>query len=340
MTCSLSIILPTYNGSRYLVAQIDSILGQTFTDFELLIADDGSSDDTLAILADQARRDVRVRIVPTHGNLGQKQRLWQLVTAGSADRIAISDQDDVWHEAKLQRLLDAMGDVDLVFGPSWLIDAGGAPLGRTILHNLPPLPAPGDRLLYLFKPSVSAHAAIFRRRILTEGSFQRPWPFDWLHSLDAAFGSGIRYVDDAITYHRMHDANQVNGSHVLAAGTAKPLRRASLWKHFAETYWRRDAFMHTVGHLAHSSLMSPAIRRTFAEVHGRCHYHWYERPAPVRINDRHLFAFVVNAIAPLAGSDEDLANAKRFLSLITTGPLHYRRLLRHFGKTDLASIPY
>lgn len=337
---TLSVMLPTYNGARFLAEQIDSILEQSFGDFELLIADDGSTDGTPELLATYAARDRRICVLPTTGNRGQRERLWELTQAAATSLVAMSDQDDVWHPDKLRRLLDAMGDADAVFGSSHLVDASGAPLGRTILDNLPPLPEPGDRLLYLFKPSMSAHAAILRRSLLTEGSFQRVLPFDWAHSLDAAFGGGIRYVDAAVTFHRMHDANQVNGSHVVVRGKAKPLRIISMWQHFAETHWRRDLFMQNVGYLAHSPLMPPERRKIFARVHGRCHYHWYERPAPVRIHDAGLFAFVIDALEPLAGSPQDHANACRFLFLLTSGPLHYRRLLRHFGRTELAAIPY
>src|SRR5687767_9524988 len=88
---SISILLPTFNGEHYLAEQLDSIFGQTFRDFELLVIDDGSTDHTRAILADYAARDRRMKILPskygdtkyrdTIPNRGQKHRLIELLRA-------------------------------------------------------------------------------------------------------------------------------------------------------------------------------------------------------------------------------------------------------------------
>ena len=63
---SLSILLPTYNGARFLAEQVESIRAQTFTDWRLLICDDGSTDDTVALLARLAA-DPRIAVLPSHG---------------------------------------------------------------------------------------------------------------------------------------------------------------------------------------------------------------------------------------------------------------------------------
>ncbi|WP_324826684.1 glycosyltransferase family 2 protein [Qipengyuania zhejiangensis] len=65
---AISVVLPVYNGERFLRAALDSILGQTFTDFELIAVDDCSTDDSPAILADYAARDDRLRIITQPAN--------------------------------------------------------------------------------------------------------------------------------------------------------------------------------------------------------------------------------------------------------------------------------
>src|SRR5665213_2001842 len=60
---AISVLLPVRNGSRYLAPAIDSVLAQTFTDFELLLIDDGSTDQSPRVLADYAKRDSRIRLL-------------------------------------------------------------------------------------------------------------------------------------------------------------------------------------------------------------------------------------------------------------------------------------
>ena len=69
----ISIALATYNGSRFLQEQIDSILEQTFIDFELIICDDCSTDETYAILQNYEKKDPRIRIYQNEYNLGFKK---------------------------------------------------------------------------------------------------------------------------------------------------------------------------------------------------------------------------------------------------------------------------
>src|SRR5579871_2870885 len=69
---AVSVLLPVYNGERFLAAAVRSVLEQTFSDFELIAIDDGSTDGSRAILEDFARRDARVRVIsrPNSGIVG------------------------------------------------------------------------------------------------------------------------------------------------------------------------------------------------------------------------------------------------------------------------------
>src|SRR5688500_7063988 len=106
---SVSVVLPTFNGEQFLAEQLQSIVGQTFSDFELLIVDDGSFDVSREIARRFAHEDSRVRLLPSRGNRGQKARLIELIAASKAPLIAISDQDDVWDKWKLERLASSLG---------------------------------------------------------------------------------------------------------------------------------------------------------------------------------------------------------------------------------------
>jgi teichuronic acid biosynthesis glycosyltransferase TuaG len=108
MTPSLSIILPTFNGGLFLAEQIESILTQSHTDFELLITDDGSSDDSVLIAEKYADRDPRINAVPSKGRVGQANQLRALASIARGQFVAIADQDDVWEPRRNEKLLAAI----------------------------------------------------------------------------------------------------------------------------------------------------------------------------------------------------------------------------------------
>ena len=90
----VSVLMPIYNGARFLAEAIDSVLGQTFDDFELLAINDGSSDDTVEILARYGNRDSRVRIVDNGENVGLVASLNRGCDLARGKFIARMDQDD------------------------------------------------------------------------------------------------------------------------------------------------------------------------------------------------------------------------------------------------------
>jgi len=91
---TVSVLMSVYNGVAYLDAAIESILAQTYTDFELLLVDDGSTDDTYARLLPYAQRDRRVRLSRT-ANQGMSRARNQLLQQARGELIAIMDADDV-----------------------------------------------------------------------------------------------------------------------------------------------------------------------------------------------------------------------------------------------------
>ncbi len=106
----IAILLATYNGAGYLREQLDSLWGQTRQDFELIVRDDGSTDDTPDLLAaEAARRPERMRVERFDGRrLGPKAGFAHLLGCTDADWVAFCDQDDRWLPGKLQLQLDAL----------------------------------------------------------------------------------------------------------------------------------------------------------------------------------------------------------------------------------------
>jgi len=128
VTPRVSVLLPVRNGLPWLQAALDGLWGQTLTRFEAIVIEDGSTDDTAALLARQT--DARLRVLST-GGVGIAGALNRGLAAARAPLVARQDADDVSHPERLARqvaYLDAHPDVDVVASAADYIGPGGEPV--------------------------------------------------------------------------------------------------------------------------------------------------------------------------------------------------------------------
>ena len=107
------VLLSSYNGEKYIKTQIDSILNQKVdADIELIIRDDGSTDNTLDILDDFRKLNSNITVIRGE-NLGYVASFFELISnAPDSDYYSLSDQDDKWMEDKLQIAIDKLNDIE------------------------------------------------------------------------------------------------------------------------------------------------------------------------------------------------------------------------------------
>lgn len=106
---TVQILMAVYNGEEYLPAQIDSLLAQTYGDWELLVSDDCSTDGSLAVIERYCRRDPRIRLVLEGKRYGSaKKHFMALLREAQAPYVMTCDQDDVWDPDKIDVTLQAM----------------------------------------------------------------------------------------------------------------------------------------------------------------------------------------------------------------------------------------
>ena len=99
---TIAIVLSTYNGAKYIGAQLDALRSQTYSDWRCYIRDDGSKDNTTDILQEYATLDARIVFLDDKkGNMGLNASHYYLLAIPAEDYIATCDQDDVWHDNKL-----------------------------------------------------------------------------------------------------------------------------------------------------------------------------------------------------------------------------------------------
>lgn len=106
---TVQILMAVYNGEPYLAEQIDSIIAQSYTDWELLISDDSSSDKSLQIIQEYCAQDPRIRLVLEDEHFGSaKSHFLALFKIANAPYVMTSDQDDMWDSDKIEITLAAM----------------------------------------------------------------------------------------------------------------------------------------------------------------------------------------------------------------------------------------
>jgi glycosyltransferase involved in cell wall biosynthesis len=131
-TPRVSILTPAYNASAFLSEAVASALAQTCSDFEMLIVDDGSTDDTLQLARTWERADPRIRAF-TRVNGGIAAARNTAIAQSRGEYFALLDSDDIWHPKFLEsqmRIFDARRDVDVVTGNAY--NLGGVMDGRPV----------------------------------------------------------------------------------------------------------------------------------------------------------------------------------------------------------------
>lgn len=110
----VAILLSTYNGEKYLESQIDSICNQTFKDWELYIRDDGSTDETIAIIENYSIKHDKIFFINDElSNLGPACSFLKLLKEIDSDYYMFCDQDDIWLPNKIEMMIDKIKNLEL-----------------------------------------------------------------------------------------------------------------------------------------------------------------------------------------------------------------------------------
>lgn len=201
----VSVIVPAYNASAFLRQSVESILSQTFTDFELIVVDDCSTDDTPAILASYT--DPRLRVVRNPHNLGVVGARNRAMELARGELVASFDADDVSLPLRLARqvaFLDANPAVGLVGTASRYLEAGTLGPGRRVER---PTPMLIRWLLHvtnpLVHPSLMYRAdAVRRLGVLLRDEFKYAEDFDFHHRMLGI--ADVAFIDEPLILYRRH----------------------------------------------------------------------------------------------------------------------------------------
>ncbi|PKN12861.1 MAG: glycosyltransferase family 2 protein [Deltaproteobacteria bacterium HGW-Deltaproteobacteria-4] len=219
----IDILLATYNGGAWLDEQIDSLLAQDFLDWRLLVRDDGSTDNTVAILkAWQSRLGDQLIILADDGkNLGPGGNFARLLEASTADYIMFCDQDDVWLPGKVSLTLAKMHELEEIHGAetSLLVHTDV----RVVDESLNVVADSGDRyrridpekgnaFSRLLLQNISTGCTVMLNRTLRDLALPIPGAAfmhdHWLSLVASCFGD-IAYLPTPTLLYRQHVKNKV-----------------------------------------------------------------------------------------------------------------------------------
>lgn len=200
----MSVVVPAYNQEAYIAECLDSILGQTFRDFEVIVVDDGSTDRTPEILS---RYGETIRVI-RQDNRGGAAALNAGIRSAAGEWIGWLSADDVWEPSKLERQVEAIrraSDVRLVYSDYIYIDAHGNYLSR---EHFPCPPTRTKVMLKLIRrcfingSSTLIHRDVFARvGVYDERDRLTP---DWDLWLRVALAFRIAHVAEPLVRYRLH----------------------------------------------------------------------------------------------------------------------------------------
>lgn len=132
----VSIIMPAYNASKYIKESINSVIKQSFTDWELIIVNDSSDDDTSVIIESYADEDGRIQVINLERNVGAAEARNIAIKKSVGAYIAFLDSDDTWLSDKLYKQINFMEKKNVGFTCSYYdkIDSESKPLNKTITY--------------------------------------------------------------------------------------------------------------------------------------------------------------------------------------------------------------
>lgn len=214
----VSIAVATYNGEKYLKEQLDSIYNQTYKNIEVIVCDDCSSDKTVEILEEYSK-NFGLKYFVNETNLGFVKNFEKAISLCSGDYIALSDQDDIWIENKIEILLKNIADNLLIHSDCELIDENGETIKEFWKGEIKSHKCFED---FLFSNVVTGCTILFKKDLLR---YALPFPerlayHDWYLAVVAAKFSQITYISAALTKYRQHIAQDT--------GTKKPSKLQSL----------------------------------------------------------------------------------------------------------------
>lgn len=221
----IDILLPTYNGSKYIRQQIDSILSQTYKDWRLLIRDDGSKDDTLDIVKKYRNYypEKFIIIEDNKGNQGTSGSNDLLLKRVTSEYFMYCDQDDLWEPNKIEESMQVMqrlekeycGKPILVCSDACCIDENNQFLYGSFFENQKFIDTTDNFYKMLALNIVQGSTALMNYKVKDTIKFiPKGLYHDWWSAVNVAYFGKVAYIHKPLLRYRQHSKNVVGALNV------------------------------------------------------------------------------------------------------------------------------
>jgi glycosyltransferase involved in cell wall biosynthesis len=233
----VDILLATYNGQKYLAEQIDSILAQSYQDWQLLIRDDESDDGTVKIIKDYAcRLSGKIKLLTDNENhLGASLNFGKLLEYADSDYVMFCDQDDVWLPNKIELTLNEMKDAEQIYPDKPILvhtdlrvtDSQLNTIAESMWRYQKLYPEIGDDLNKIMAQNVVTGCTVMINKKARAVSMPIPKEavlYDWWIALNVCRHGKVVYLSIPSILYRQHSDNEVGAQKIDIIHFLKKLR--------------------------------------------------------------------------------------------------------------------
>lgn len=202
---TISVVMCTYNGEKFIREQLDSIVSQTYPIYELIIQDDCSTDNTIEIIKEFVPKYKYIKLYQNKQNIGFNLNFKTAILKATGDYIAISDQDDIWYKNKLKTQIEIIGEHSLCtssYHNDTIYEKGNMTEVLTPINSFE---------YHLFTNTIPGHTMLiekkFAHNIFTNWSILII--YDWWITINAHLNNGIICIKAPLNWHRPHSNSAV-----------------------------------------------------------------------------------------------------------------------------------
>lgn len=214
----ISVAICTYNGEKYIIDQIESIIEQSIMPDEIVLCDDGSQDKTIFVAENILKSSgINYIIKINQRNLGIVRNFEKAISLTTGDIVFLSDQDDVWKKQKIEIILEEFKKDSLclmVFSDADLVDQKrqkkGVKLWETLEFSYEKFKKECFLNILLNRCVVTGATMAIRRELLDYcRPFQDPWIHDGWLAINASIYGRVRAIDEPLIEYRQHESNAI-----------------------------------------------------------------------------------------------------------------------------------
>ena len=295
---TVSVIMPVYNGERFIGEAIESILSQTFTDFELIIVDDGSDDRSAEIIRSFQERDGRIQFIQLEDNMGPATARNCGIFASRGEYVTFMDCDDISLRERLDKQASFLDSHPQIGAVGICVQLVNRDLSTRIAEvNLPQRHCLIALDMFVGVGFVYATIMVRREFLISVGGYEPGRRAGEDRELPARmlWQTGIRFANlsDALLLYRRHEwSNSVNRDHLLQAQVLEvlPLMLQRIWNEAPEATMKRF-FRMRVGHKFSWAERRAAKRDIMRLIESMIAAGWFEqgdRPQLIAAMNRRL----------------------------------------------------